>query len=200
MANDCLPFARIRGILRFRLAAAVAAFLAVQAAPSIAYAANYALLIGVSNYTFKDITPLLGDPAGFREAVDLLSKPFAGKGVARVAGIESRGFLLATAIAYQLGAGVVPLRKKGKLPRRTVSASYALEYGTDALEAHADAVEPGSPVLLQFLIVLLKHLLALIYFCLRALQRFGGTLRATGIGLSRGGLCLLSRCGRLCSN
>ncbi len=97
---------------------------------------------------FKDITPLLADAKAFAEAIDRLAEPFIGKGVQIVAGIESRGFLLATPIAYRLGAGVVPIRKKGKLPRAVKSASYALEYGTDSIEAHADAFASGAKVLL----------------------------------------------------
>lgn len=97
---------------------------------------------------FKDITPLLADAKGFAETIDRLAEPFVGRGVQIVAGIESRGFLLATPIAYRLGAGVVPIRKKGKLPRAVKSASYALEYGTDSIEAHADAFAQGAKVLL----------------------------------------------------
>jgi len=97
---------------------------------------------------FKDITPLLADPKAFAAAIDRMSEPFVGAGVQIVAGIESRGFLLATPIAYRLGAGVVPIRKKGKLPRAVKSASYALEYGTDSIEAHADAFPRGAKVLL----------------------------------------------------
>ncbi|NNN04808.1 MAG: adenine phosphoribosyltransferase [Elusimicrobia bacterium] len=97
---------------------------------------------------FKDITPLLADAKGFAETIDRLAEPFVGRGVQIVAGIESRGFLLATPIAYRLGAGVVPIRKKGKLPRAVKSASYALEYGTDSIEAHADAFSQGAKVLL----------------------------------------------------
>ncbi len=97
---------------------------------------------------FKDMTPLLADAAAFAAAIDGLSEPFIGKGINVVAGIESRGFLLATPIAYRLNAGVVPLRKKGKLPRQTISANYILEYGEETMEAHADAIKPGSRVLL----------------------------------------------------
>jgi adenine phosphoribosyltransferase len=97
---------------------------------------------------FKDITPLLADAKSFAAAVDRLAEPFVGQDVHVVAGIESRGFLLATPIAYRLGAGVVPIRKKGKLPRAVKSASYALEYGTDSIEAHADAFAKGTKVLL----------------------------------------------------
>ncbi len=97
---------------------------------------------------FKDITPLLADAKVFAAAIDRLAEPFVGKGVQIVAGIESRGFLLATPIAYRLGAGVVPIRKKGKLPRAVKSASYQLEYGIDSIEAHADAFAKGTKVLL----------------------------------------------------
>lgn len=97
---------------------------------------------------FKDITPLLGDAEGFKATIDRMSEPFLHKGIQKIAGIESRGFLLATAIAYRLGAGVIPIRKKGKLPHKVVSATYALEYGTDSVEAHADALTPGEKILL----------------------------------------------------
>ncbi len=97
---------------------------------------------------FKDITPLLADPKGFNTAIDGLIAPFKQKGVAIVAGVESRGFLLAPAMAARLGAGIVPLRKKGKLPREVKSANYDLEYGTDSLEAHIDAFPKDSKVLL----------------------------------------------------
>lgn len=97
---------------------------------------------------FKDITPLLSDAKTFAAAIDRMAEPFVGAGVQIVAGIESRGFLLATPIAYRLGAGVVPIRKKGKLPRAVKSASYALEYGMDSIEAHADAFPKNAKVLL----------------------------------------------------
>jgi adenine phosphoribosyltransferase len=97
---------------------------------------------------FKDITPLLGDPKGFKAAIDLICEPFLNKGIHKVAGIESRGFLLATAIAYKLNAGVIPVRKKGKLPHKVVSTAYALEYGSDCVEAHEDALKPGEKILL----------------------------------------------------
>ena len=97
---------------------------------------------------FKDITPLLADPKGFDAVIDGLIKPFRQKGITIVAGVESRGFLLAPAMAARLGAGIVPLRKKGKLPRKVHSASYDLEYGTDSIEAHADAFPRNSKILL----------------------------------------------------
>ena len=97
---------------------------------------------------FKDITPLLGDPAAFAASLERMAEPFKDAGIRFVAGIESRGFLLAAPLAVRLGAGLVPIRKKGKLPRQTVSASYDLEYGQDSIEAHADAFPAGAKVLL----------------------------------------------------
>jgi adenine phosphoribosyltransferase len=97
---------------------------------------------------FKDITPLLKDPAGFAAMAELMAAPFKGKGITKVLGVESRGFLLCAPVAIALGAGIVPVRKKGKLPWKTISASYALEYGTDTLEIHADALEKGEKVLI----------------------------------------------------
>lgn len=97
---------------------------------------------------FYDITTLLGDPVGFRETIDALAGPYAEQGIERVVGIESRGFILAAALADRLRAGFVPVRKPGKLPSKTMSESYALEYGTDTLEIHADAIARGQRVLL----------------------------------------------------
>ena len=98
---------------------------------------------------FRDITTLLGDPAAFSAAVDALVAPYtAPAGVAKVAGIEARGFILGGAVAHRLGVGFVPVRKKGKLPHETVRISYALEYGTDEIEVHRDAVTRGERVLL----------------------------------------------------
>src|SRR5690348_1326313 len=97
---------------------------------------------------FRDITTLLGDARAFRRAVDELVHPFAGGRVDKVAGIEARGFILGGAIAHQLSSGFVPIRKKGKLPHKTVSMSYSLEYGTDEMEMHVDAVQPGEKVIL----------------------------------------------------
>lgn len=97
---------------------------------------------------FKDITPLLSDPAGLERAIDGLAGPFRDSGVELVLGTEARGFLFAPAVALALGAGAVLARKPGKLPWKTLSESYALEYGTDSLEVHQDAVKPGQKVLL----------------------------------------------------
>jgi adenine phosphoribosyltransferase len=97
---------------------------------------------------FRDITTLLGDARAFRRAVDALVHPFAGGRIDQVAGIEARGFILGGAVAHQLSSGFVPIRKKGKLPHSTVSIAYALEYGTDEMEVHSDAVKPGDRVVL----------------------------------------------------
>ena len=97
---------------------------------------------------FYDVTTLLRDPAGFRLAVDSLANPYAGRGVELVVGIESRGFILGSAVADRIGAGFVPVRKLGKLPAATIRASYDLEYGSDSLEMHNDAIERGQRVLI----------------------------------------------------
>ena len=97
---------------------------------------------------FKDITPLLADPGGLAMAVEQMANPFRGKGVSRVCGAESRGFIFGTAVAQALSAGFIPIRKPGKLPAERRAMEYELEYGTDTLEIHADAVRPGEKVLM----------------------------------------------------
>ncbi|MGE3644240.1 MAG: adenine phosphoribosyltransferase [Beijerinckiaceae bacterium] len=97
---------------------------------------------------FRDITTLLGNPQAFRRAVDELVQPWAGGRIEKVAGMEARGFILGGAVAHQLSAGFVPIRKKGKLPHETVSIAYSLEYGIDEMEMHRDAVTPGERVIL----------------------------------------------------
>jgi adenine phosphoribosyltransferase len=97
---------------------------------------------------FRDITTLLGDARAFRHAIDELVRPLAGLKIDKVAGIEARGFILGGAVAHQLSAGFVPLRKKGKLPHKTRSVTYDLEYGVDEMEIHLDAVNPGERVVL----------------------------------------------------
>src|SRR5690349_20495728 len=97
---------------------------------------------------FRDITTLLGDARAFRQAVDELVQPFAGRKIDKVAGIEARGFILGGAVAHQLSAGFVPLRKQGKLPAPTMAVDYALEYGLDTIEMHQDACGAGDRVML----------------------------------------------------
>jgi adenine phosphoribosyltransferase len=97
---------------------------------------------------FRDITPLLGDKTVFAEVVELMSKQWTGNPPDLVAAIEARGFIPGSAMAVKLGAGFVPIRKTGKLPWTTVMESYDLEYGTDSLEVHSDAVQPGQSVLI----------------------------------------------------
>ncbi len=97
---------------------------------------------------FRDITTLLKDGEGFHEAADAFLARYRPMQIDLVAGIESRGFIIGGVLAYELGVGFVPLRKKGKLPAKTASASYELEYGTDTIEAHVDAISPGDRVLL----------------------------------------------------
>jgi adenine phosphoribosyltransferase len=97
---------------------------------------------------FYDVTTLLRDAEGFKLAIDAMAEPYHGKGISLVVGIESRGFILGAAVADRIGAGFVPVRKVGKLPHTTVRVSYALEYGTDSLEMHSDAIDNGQKVLI----------------------------------------------------
>jgi len=112
---------------------------------------------------FYDVTTLLQDPVGFRSAIESVSSPFLDQGIELVVGIESRGFIFGAAVADRIGAGFSPVRKPGKLPSRTLRATYDLEYGTDSLEMHDDAVRKGQRVLI------VDDLLAT-----------GGTAKATG--------------------
>lgn len=97
---------------------------------------------------FKDITPLLQDPKAFHMAMDRLAAHYAGAGIEAVVGVESRGFIFGAPLAYLLNCGFVPVRKFGKLPSETVSVEYALEYGTNVVELHTDAIKPGQRVLI----------------------------------------------------
>lgn len=97
---------------------------------------------------FRDITTLLKDPVGLQLTIGELVKRYKGQKIDRIAGIESRGFIIGAALAVQLGLGFVPVRKKGKLPGKTIGHDYALEYGTDRIEMHVDAVSPGEHILL----------------------------------------------------
>jgi adenine phosphoribosyltransferase len=117
---------------------------------------------------FRDITPLLKDKQGFRRAIDLFVERFIGRGIDYVVGVEARGYILGAPIAYAIGAGFIPVRKPGKLPHDKLSEEYALEYGTNSLEIHADAIGKGDHVLV------VDDLLAT-----------GGTAAATGRLLER---------------
>jgi adenine phosphoribosyltransferase len=97
---------------------------------------------------FYDITTLLKDPMAYRAAIDAMLAPYAGMAIDIVVGMESRGFIFSAPMAYQLGAGLVPVRKLGKLPAETISVEYALEYGSNTLEVHRDAIQPGQKVLI----------------------------------------------------
>ena len=97
---------------------------------------------------FKDITPLLSDKDGFTAYVKGIADHFRDSGVTKVVGAEARGFLIGAPVAYELGAGFVPARKPGKLPREVYSQDYALEYGTDTIQIHKDAIEPGERILI----------------------------------------------------
>lgn len=97
---------------------------------------------------FKDITPLLQDAAAFRQVIDELAGRYEGQRVDMVAGVESRGFIFSAPVAYRLGAGLIPIRKPGKLPAETIEVAYSLEYGTNTLQVHRDALQPGTRVLL----------------------------------------------------
>jgi adenine phosphoribosyltransferase len=97
---------------------------------------------------FFDITTLLKEPAGLKATIDALSAPYADSRIDAVVGIESRGFILGSAVAQQLGAGFIPVRKPGKLPAKAIKEVYELEYGKDAIEIHADAIEKGQRVLI----------------------------------------------------
>ena len=97
---------------------------------------------------FRDVTTLFADPRGFRMAIDQMLHPYAGEQIDKVVGLEARGFILGGAIADRLGVGFVPVRKKGKLPFETISETYELEYGTDELEIHKDAIDQGEKILI----------------------------------------------------
>jgi adenine phosphoribosyltransferase len=101
-----------------------------------------------SGINFKDITPLLQNPEAFQEAVNILAQKVEGFEFSKIMAVESRGFIFAAALAYKLGKGFVPVRKKGKLPYKTVSYTYQLEYGQDTLEIHEDALQVGEKVLI----------------------------------------------------
>lgn len=122
---------------------------------------------------FRDITTLLTDARGFRRAIDELVQPLAGAKIDKVAGIEARGFILGGAIAHQLSVGFVPIRKKGKLPYKTIAESYTLEYGVDEVEIHVDAIEEGERILLVDDLIATGGTASA---AIRLLERAGGTI------------------------
>lgn len=134
---------------------------------------------------FKDITPLLANPAGLSLAVEFLTQPFRDQHIDIVVGAESRGFIFGTAVARNLSAGFVPIRKPGKLPCQKLSLTYDLEYGTDTLEVHADAIKPGQRVLL------LDDLLATggtMRACCDLVEKLGGKIMGVAILIELTGL------------
>jgi adenine phosphoribosyltransferase len=122
---------------------------------------------------FRDVTTLMGDARALRMTIDMMVHPFAGTRIDKVAGIEARGFIIGGAIAHQLSIGFVPIRKKGKLPWKTLGQSYDLEYGQDTVEIHEDAVKPGENVLI------VDDLIATGGTCeagIKLIERAGGTV------------------------
>ena len=146
---------------------------------------------------FKDITPLLRDPAGLSAALEAMAAPFRNDGIEVVAAAESRGFIFGTAIAQSLGAGFVPVRKPGKLPRETVDRAFALEYGEDRVELHRDAIRGGERVLL------VDDLLATggtLKACCELVDELGGTVAGVTMLVELaflGGRSALSPCERV---
>ncbi len=151
---------------------------------------------------FRDVTTLFADARGFRMAIDQLLHPYAGMRIDKVAGLEARGFILGGAVAHQLSTGFVPIRKKGKLPGRTIAQEYALEYGEAVMEVHDDALEPGQKVLLvddllatggtaEAGIRLIERLGAEVVGCAFVvdLPDLGGRRRLEGLGMAVHTLC-----------
>ncbi len=151
---------------------------------------------------FRDITTLLKDPVGFRVTINDMVQHYAGVKIDKVAGIESRGFIIGAALAYQLGVGFIPIRKKGKLPAQTVGRDYELEYSTDRIEVHVDAIEKHERVLLvddliatggtaEAAIKLIESLGGQVVECCFVvdLPDLGGNKRLTGMGHKVYALC-----------
>ena len=151
---------------------------------------------------FRDVTTLFGDARGFRMAIDQLLHPYAATAIDRVAGLEARGFILGGALAHQLSVGFVPIRKKGKLPGRTIEQGYKLEYGEAIMEVHDDALQPGEKVLLvddllatggtaEAGIKLIERLGAEVVGCAFVidLPELGGRARLEGLGMQVHALC-----------
>ncbi len=134
---------------------------------------------------FRDITPMLGHPAGLSLAVEMLTQPYRDKHVDIVVGAESRGFIFGTAVARNLSAGFVPIRKPGKLPAKKIGLTYELEYGTDRLEIHADAIRKGQRVLM------IDDLLATggtMRACCELVEQLGGDIAGVAFLIELGGL------------
>jgi adenine phosphoribosyltransferase len=168
------------------------------------------LIIDVPNFpkpgiVYKDFTPLLADGQGLALAIELMANPYRGKGVDIVVGAESRGFIFGTAVAQSLSAGFVPVRKAGKLPRTVRGVQYALEYGTDRLEIHADAFKAGQRVLIvDDLLATGGTLQACLQLVRETAQAVGGSVEIVGISVlieltKLGGAAKLTRCGEVCS-
>jgi adenine phosphoribosyltransferase len=146
---------------------------------------------------FRDVTTLFADPRGFRMAIDQMLHPYAGIDIDKVVGLEARGFILGGAIAHQLSVGFVPIRKKGKLPGRTISQDYKLEYGEAIVELHDDAIQPGEKVLVvddllaEAGIKLIQRLGGEIVSCafIIDLPELGGRKRLEAMGMEVNALC-----------
>ena len=156
----------------------------------------------IEGIMFRDISTLLQDPQGFRKAVDEIVYAYAGQTIDKVIGIEARGFILGGAVAHQLSVGFVPVRKAGKLPYETYSETYALEYGTDELQIHTDAINKGETVLLIDDLIATggtaEAAVKLIHLCggsiagcsfVVDLTELGGAKKLEGMGLSVHSLC-----------
>jgi adenine phosphoribosyltransferase len=151
---------------------------------------------------FRDITTLLQDPTGLTMVVDALAEQYQNQSIDKIAGIEARGFIIGAALAYQLGVGFVPVRKAGKLPAETITQTYALEYGTDQLEIHTDAIAAGEQVVLiddliatggtaEAAVSLIERLGGKVAACAFVidLPDLGGMQRLQGLGLNTFALC-----------
>ena len=151
---------------------------------------------------FRDVTTLFSDPRGFRIAIDQLLHPYAGQPINKVVGLEARGFILGGAIAHQLSLGFIPIRKKGKLPGKTIEQDYTLEYGKATMEVHDDALQPGEKVLLvddllatggtaEAGIKLIERMGAEVIGCAFVidLPDLGGRARLEGLGMDVHALC-----------
>ena len=151
---------------------------------------------------FRDVTTLFSDPRGFRIAIDQLLHPYAGQPIDKVVGLEARGFILGGAIAHQLSVGFIPIRKKGKLPGKTIEKTYTLEYGTATMEVHDDALQPGEKVLLvddllatggtaEAGIKLIERMGAEVIGCAFVidLPDLGGRTKLEGLGMNVHALC-----------